>query len=85
MPTTRRRLLPAFGLAALAPAAAQESGLSTQALRGAAEVRGEPLPDDRLRVLQPVLERRRGQLKSLRDFVVDDAVAPIPGPKRRIE
>lgn len=85
MTTTRRRLFPAVGLAALAPALAQESGLSLPSLRGAAELRGEPLPDDRLRILQPVLERRRGQLKPLRDFVVDDAIAPIAGPRRRTE
>jgi len=83
MPTTRRRMLPAMGLAAIAPAQMQESSLTPQALHGAAQLRGEPLAADRLRVLQPVLDRRRAQLKPLRDFVVGDAISPIAVPKRR--
>ena len=57
-----------------AAAQAQDSGLSTEALRGASTVNGNPLPNERLQVLKPALERRLTQVRILRRFEVDDSV-----------
>jgi len=37
------------------------------------------LSDDRLRVLQPVLEQHLPRLQRLRDFALEDAVEPTRG------
>jgi hypothetical protein len=37
------------------------------------------LSDDRLRVIAPVLKNRLARLQALRDFEVDDSVAPTQG------
>jgi hypothetical protein len=53
--------------------------LSLEAIRNIAAAHGLNLSDERLRVLQPVLERRLPQLRSLRDIGIDDQVAPTQG------
>jgi hypothetical protein len=72
----RRRLLQALSFAGGigATADAQDSDLSVEALRSVSMSHGRNLNDERLRVLKPVLERRRAQLRALRSFEVDDAV-----------
>jgi len=49
------------------------------ALRNVSAAHGINLSDDQLRVVKPVLEHRLPQLRALRDFEVDDAVAPTQG------
>jgi hypothetical protein len=56
-----------------------ESEISLDALRQVAAVHGTNLSDDRLRVVKPVLEQRHPHLQALRDFAVDDTVAPTQG------
>jgi hypothetical protein len=53
--------------------------MSLDLLRGASAAHGINLADDRLRVLQPVLEKSLPQMRALRDFEIDDAVAPTQG------
>jgi hypothetical protein len=68
MTASRRRLLQSLPLSLVA-AQAQEPA-------------PHPIPhvitlsDERLRILKPVLERRQAQLKALRDFDIDDSIAP---------
>jgi hypothetical protein len=62
------------------PAAeATESTITLDALRNVSTAHGTNLSDDRLRLLKPALERRLPQLRALRDFEIDDAVAPVQG------
>lgn len=75
-------MLKTFGLAGAfyRPSAAQDSAVTTDALRSVSNFHGTNLPDDRLQVVKPVLERRSSQVRALRDFELDDSVAPVPGP-----
>lgn len=70
---SRRRM---FGAAALAGGgvAAQETGLAP-----VARAHGMALSPERLRVLAPVLARREEMLRTLREFVIDDRLGPMPG------
>lgn len=69
MTFSRRRI---WGTLLLAPAAqAQDTAC------------GVPLSDERLRVLKPVLDNRKGQLDALRRFAIDDAVEPTQGILRK--
>lgn len=71
MDVARRRVIKSLGLGgAWQAAGAQESAPCPPGLEASA------LPADRVRELQPVMERRRAQLKALREFEVDDSVAP---------
>ena len=73
MAVSRRRLLQAAALAggsATAP---------VDALRNVAEAHGSNLSDDRLRIVKPVLEQRQAQIRALREFEVDDSIAPTQG------
>ncbi len=38
------------------------------------------LAEERMRAVKPVLDRRRAQLKALRDFEISDSVEPKMGP-----
>lgn len=66
MSVNRRRLLQAAALSGL-PISAQESPL------------GPALSEERRRLLAPILARRKAQWQSLRDFVIDDQIAPTQG------
>ena len=81
MTVSRRRLLASLALTSDLSASAQslspDAGLD--ALRYVAEASGTHLSDDRLKILKPVLERRQAQLRTLRDFKLDDMVAPTHG------
>lgn len=56
-----------------------ESAITLEALRNVSAAHGISLSDDRLRVVKPVLEHSLPQLRALRDFEVDDTVAPTQG------
>ena len=56
-----------------------EAAVSIEELRGASAVHGTGLSEERLRVTRPVLEQRMAKVKALRDFVLDDSVAPTQG------
>jgi len=77
----RRRLIQSLACgAAIGSGAGQvTSVLSLEALRNLAEAHGLRLGDERLRVLQPVLERRLPLLRTLREMEVDDRIAPTQG------
>ncbi len=79
MPVPRRRLLQSLATAAaLGPTApAQQPAPQSPPQPTAASV---PLAPERLRLLEPLLERRRTQLQPLRDFELADAIAPLRGP-----
>jgi hypothetical protein len=62
----------AGGIGAVADA--QDSSLSTEALRNISALQGRPLADERLQVLKPALERRLTQVRILRSFEIDDSV-----------
>jgi len=81
MPVSRRRLLQSLALAAGAGPAVEgaEPGIALDVLRDVSVAHGTNLSDDRLRVVKPVLERFLPQLRALRDFEIDDSVAPTQG------
>ena len=61
---------------------AAEPSVNVEALRSASEMSGSRLSDERLRVVAPVLKNRLARLQTLRDFEVDDAIAPRHGVRR---
>jgi hypothetical protein len=81
MTVSRRRLLQSFALTGGYSKAAEraETTNALDVLRNVSAAHGANLSDDRLRVVQPVLERRLPQLRALRDFEIDDTVAPTQG------
>ena len=81
MAVSRRRLFQSLALTAGYGAGVEAAApaIALDVLRNASAALGTTLSDDRLRVLQPVLENRLPQLRTLRDFEVDDAVAPTQG------
>ena len=81
MTVSRRRLFQSLALAGgygTAPGAA-EPAITLEVLRNVSAAHGTGLSDDRLRIVQPVLENHLPQLRALRDFEFDDAVAPTQG------
>jgi hypothetical protein len=56
-----------------------EPAISLDALRNISMAHGSNLTDDRLRVVQPVLEQRLSQLQAFRAFELDDTVPPTQG------
>jgi hypothetical protein len=78
---SRRRLFQALALTSGCgtSAAAAAPIMSLDLLRGASAAHGINLADDRLRLLQPVLEKSLPQMRALREFEIDDAVAPTQG------
>jgi hypothetical protein len=81
MTVSRRRLLQSLALAGGSSTAAEgaEPTITLDALRNVSVAHGTNLSDERLRVIKPVLENRLPQLRALRDFEIDDAVAPTQG------
>jgi hypothetical protein len=81
MAVSRRRLLKSMALAAGSGTAveAAEPSSGIDAIRNVSAAHGTNLTDDRLRVVQPVLEQRLSQLQDLRAFEPDDAVEPTQG------
>jgi hypothetical protein len=81
MPVSRRRLFQSLALTVgcSTPVQPAEPAISLDVLRNVSAAHGINLSDDRLRVVQPVLEQRAPQLQTLRDFAVEDTVAPTQG------
>ena len=81
MTIARRRLLKTLTLATGFGTStnAQEARLALDFLRGVSTVHGTNLSDARLEIIKPALERRLSQLRALRGFEIDDAVAPTRG------
>jgi hypothetical protein len=77
MKVSRRRVLQSLALTGTAAEGAE--GISLEALRHASAAHGTNLSDERLRVIQPVVERRLTQLRALREFEFDDTVEPTQG------
>ena len=81
MTVSRRRLFQSLALSGAYSGAASgaEPAITMDVLRSVSAAHGTNLSDERLRVVKPVLEHRLPQLRALRDFEVDDAVAPTQG------
>ena len=73
MSVSRRRMFQALAAGGVA---------SAGDLRDVATAHGAALTEERLKILEPVLERRKRQLQALRDFKIDDSVAPTTGMPR---
>lgn len=78
MRQSRRRVFQALAATAgvTAAAATAQEAADLAPLRHVADAHGVTLSDERLRVLQPVLERRKTSLQALRDFAIDESVPP---------
>jgi hypothetical protein len=78
---SRRRLFKTVALTTAfgAPAKGADPTLSLEVLRDVSTMNETNLNDDRLRILQPVLEQRQRQLQGLRAFQPADTVAPTAG------
>ena len=77
MAINRRKWL-AAGLGATAASSAQTAA-NLDGLRAIANAHGVTLTNDRLRLLQPVLDGKAAQLRALREIEIDDSVAPTNG------
>jgi hypothetical protein len=82
MSVTRRRWLrsaAAAGAAAGTKTQAAAEAPNLEALRCVAAAHGADLSDERLKVLQPVLERRLPRLRDLRGLRIADDIEPVQG------
>ena len=81
MTVSRRRLFQSLALTGgyRGAAGGAEPAITLDVLRSVSAAHGINLSDERLRVVKPVLESRLPQLRALRDFEVDDTVAPTQG------
>ena len=82
MAINRRRLIQTFALTGGACnklVKGAEPAISVEVLRNVSVAHGSNLSDDRLRTVAPVLKSRVARLQALRDFEVDDGVAPTQG------
>lgn len=77
MKKSRRRMFQTLAASAAFTAQAQEPSPGIEELRLVANAHGVSLSDERLRLLRPVLERRKATLQALRDFAIDDSVSPL--------
>lgn len=80
--TSRRRLLQGLGLTAAhqtlsCGGADQPEQFAVEALRAAAMLQGNPLDDDRLQIIRPIVERNLAQIEAVRAFEFDDLTEPI--------
>jgi hypothetical protein len=81
MAVSRRRLFKSVALTVGCRGAVEGADVTVNldVLRNVSAIHGTNLTDDRLRVIKPVLEKSLPQLRALRDFEVDDSVAPTQG------
>ena len=80
MTVSRRRLIESLALVGGCGASAEAAeSTSLEALRNVSAAHGMNLSDDRLRVVKPVIEHSLPQMQALRNFEIDDSVAPTPG------
>ena len=81
MAVSRRRLVQSLALTGVCNRLVQgaEPPITVEVLRNVSVAHGSNLSDDRLRIVAPVLKNRLARLQALRDFEVDDGVAPTQG------
>jgi hypothetical protein len=81
MAVSRRQLVQSLALTGVynRVAEAAEPPITVDVLRNVSAAHGSNLSDDRLRVIAPVIKNRLAKLQALRDFEVDDSVAPTQG------
>jgi hypothetical protein len=81
MAVSRRRLFKSVALTVGCSRAVKAANptIELSVLRNVSAMHGTNLSDDRLRVIKPVLEQRVSQLQVIRDFEVNDAIAPTQG------
>ena len=81
MAINRRRLIQTFALTGACNNLVRgaEPTISVEVLRNVSAVHGSNLSDDRLQIVAPVLKSRVARLQALRDFEVEDGVAPTRG------
>jgi hypothetical protein len=81
MAVSRRRLVQSLALTGACNRLVEgaEPPITVEVLRNVSAAHGSNLTDDRLKVIAPVLESRLARLQALRDFEVDDGVAPTQG------
>jgi hypothetical protein len=81
MAINRRKLIQSLELTGVCNRSVEgaEPPITVEALRNVSAAHGSNLGDDRLRVVAPVLKSRVARLQVLRDFEVDDDVAPTQG------
>lgn len=73
----RRKALRAMLLAGpAAGAAAQGQAGSLEAVKNLAAMQGAPLSEERLRAIQPAVERRLAQVRALREAPIDGRTEP---------
>ena len=81
MAVNRRRLIQSLALTGACNRLVEgaEPPMTLESLRNVSAAHGSNLSDDRLRVVAPVLKSRLARLQLLREFELDDAVAPTQG------
>jgi len=81
MAINRRRLIQSLALTGACNRLVEgaEPPITAEVLRNVSAAHGSNLSDHRLRLLAPVLQNRLARLQVLRDFEVDDDVAPTQG------
>ena len=80
MTISRRRLVQSLALTGASNRVVEGAQpITVDVLRSASAATATTLSDDRLRIVAPVLNSRLARLQTLRDFEVDDGVAPIHG------
>jgi hypothetical protein len=78
MAFSRRRLFQYLALTGGCNTASEaaEPAIGLDMLRIVAVAHGTKMSDERLRVIKPVVEQRFSELRAIRDFEIDDRVAP---------
>lgn len=81
MAVSRRQLVQSLALTGAYASSVEAAAppITVDVLRNVSAVHGSNLSDDRLRVVAPVIKNRLAKLQVLRDFEVDDSVAPTQG------
>jgi hypothetical protein len=81
MTVSRRRLFQSLALTGgyNTVVGGAEPTITLDVLRNVSAAHGSNLSDDRLRIVEPVIKQRGARLLALRDFEVDDSVAPTQG------
>jgi hypothetical protein len=81
MALSRRRLFQSLVLTGGCSTASEgaEPAIGLDMLRHVTAAHGTNLSDDRLRLIKAVVEQRLSELHAIRDFEVNDSIAPTAG------
>jgi hypothetical protein len=81
MAVSRRQLVQSLALTGACNRLVEgaEPPITVEVLRNVSVAHGCNLSDDRLRVVAPVIKNRLARLQVLRDFEINDSVAPTQG------